>query len=517
MGSLSEESARGPLGAPDSPPGVVAAFRVLRERWWMPLLAALLCAAAAIALSVSSTKQYEATSNILFKPAGLAEQVGGASQPTDVDPEGTKATNLLLVTTTEVADRVRRALSLRVTPEDLLGQVEVSTESSANLVNITAKDPDPALAARIANTWAEQFVAFSKDSARAKVREGEDLLRERARALPADATADRAALQDALSRLILIESVQTGDVEVVDRASVPSDPSSPKPLRDGILAFLLGGALGIGLVFFLNVLDRRVKSVEEFESLYGARLLAGIPERTRDPRTERDRQLALEPFRILRNGLPLLGGGRPIRVILVTSAVPGEGKSTVAAGLARALALSGESCALVEVDLRRPTFHQQFDLRADPRGFTTAVVGGVPVGELLRPVLPGLKTLLVLPSGPLPPNPAELLRSPDTGRVLEELAREVDTVVLDAPPLLPIADSQVLLDHLQVDVCLIVARSNLETRDESRRTRAILDRHGRGATFGLVVNGTSSAEQAYDYYGADPAPTGGLLRSFTRS
>ncbi len=191
--------------------------------------------------------------------------------------------------------------------------------------------------------------------------------------------------------------------------------------------------------------------------------------------------------------------------MLVTSAVAGEGKSTVAAGLARAIALAGQSVVLVEVDLRRPTFHEQFDLGGDHRGLTSALVGGVPVAEVLRPVLPGLRTLRVLPSGPIPPNSAELLRSAEMSRVLQELRGEAEFLVLDAPPLLPVADTQVLLENPDVDACLVVGRAYVTTRDEVRRTRAVLDRH-RLRNVGLVVNGTREVSDEYDAYGG-PEPS----------
>lgn len=488
-------------------PGLVRTLRVLRERWWVVATAAILCTGAAVAYSLTATKEYTATSKLLFRQSNLPEQVGGSSPPPDVDPEATKATNVLLVTTGEVAEAVRTRLRVGRSAEELTEQVTAESESNANVVNIAVTDPDARLAAEIANVWATEFVAYSRRVAREKVQEGQALIRQRIAALPDDAETERASLREALSRLVLLESVQTGDADLLDRASVPSSPSAPNPRRDGAIALFLGIGLGIGLAFLLNVIDRRVKAIEDFEALYGFRALTSIPQRTRDPSTQRERQAALEPFRILRNGLGFLGAGAPIRVVLVTSAVPGEGKSTAAAGLARAAALAGQNVVLVEADLRRPTFHELFQLGDDRRGLTTALVGGTPVEQLLRPVLPGLKTLRVLPAGPLPPNSAELLRSTEMSDLLRELLVEVDLVVLDAPPLLPVADAQVLLDNPHVDAGLIVARAYRTDRDDVRRARAILDRHPL-RRFGLVVNGLRELDSGYDYYGMDVADTG---------
>ncbi len=481
---------------------LVVAARVLRERWWIVAASVAICLTISLGLSLASTKEYSATSRLLVGQAttDLTALIDSGSVRT-LDPQRVQGTALKLVTSTEVAGRVKESLKLPDDPEVLAEQVSPEAEADTDLISVTATDPDPERAQALANAFAREYVAYRTASDRQRLAEGERLLNRQISSLAADDITQRAQLSQALQKITALRVVSTGDAEVVDRASLPGSPTSPKPRRDAILGLMFGLAIGIGVTFMIDLFDRRVKSIEDFEDQYGFRALTSIPLRPRDPTTQRDRQAALEPFRILRNGLGLLGGPGEVRVILVSSAVPSEGKSTVAAGLSRAIALSGQSVALVEVDLRRPTFHQQFDLGGDPRGLTSALVGGIPVRDLLRPVLPGLRTLQVLPSGPLPPNSAELLRSPEMGSLLSELSAEVDVVILDAPPLLPVADSQVLLDHPQVDACLIVARAYQTTRDEVRRTRAVLDRH-RLRNLGLVVNGIRGLDSGYDYYGS---------------
>jgi polysaccharide biosynthesis transport protein len=480
-------------------PGLVRALRILRERWWIVAATTIACVAVAFLWSSAQTKEYTATAQLLFRQNNLIEQAGGVSPAPDTDPEATKATNVLLVTARTVADSVRRDLKLTDSVEALLDKVTVEPESNANVVNVSVTDTDPRRAAAIATSWAEQFVSYSRRTARDKVRQGEALIRERLDALPPTATADRTQLSNALTRLVQLEAVQTGDADVLDAASVPESPSAPRPLRNSAIALVLGLLLGVAIAFLLNLVDRRIKSVEEFEELYGRRALGSIPQRSRDPSTQRERQAALEPFRILGNALGFLAPSGEVRTIMVTSAVPGEGKSTVAAGLARTMALAGEHVVLVEADLRRPTFYQQFQVDHDPRGLTSALVGNVPLRELRRRALPGLPTLTVIPAGPLPPNPTELLRSPEMQALLRELTEQADTVILDAPPLLPVADAQVLLDQPQVDACLVVSRAYQTTREQARRARAILERHA-VRPVGLVVNGVRERDSNYDYY-----------------
>jgi capsular exopolysaccharide synthesis family protein len=479
---------------------LVAAARVVRERWQIIVAAVVVCAGVVAAFSVTATKQYEADSSLLFRQSDLTSLIdptGAANRSADAQRD--QGTNLLLVKSGAVARRVKAELGLPDDLDTLLKKITVTAEPDADLLHVAAQDPDPVRAARLANSFANQFVAYRTESDRARIEKGVGLLRQQLAQLPTTETANRTELQQALQKVNALRAVTTGDAEVVDRASVPSSPASPRPKRDAVLGVLLGLVAGLSLAFLIDLFDRRTKSVEDLEARYGLRALAAIPQRHKDPATTRERQVVLEPFRILRNGLGFLSVAAPVRVVMVTSAVPGEGKSTVAAGLARAAALAGQRVILVEADLRRPTFHEQFALGDDQRGLTNALVGGVAAHELLRPVLSGMRNLSVLPSGPLPPNSAELLRSAAMSAVLRDLADEADLVILDAPPLLPVADAQVLLDLPEVDACLVVGRAYKTNRDDVRRARVVLETH-RLTNLGLVVNGLRQRDTSYAYY-----------------
>ena len=493
---------------------LVSALRVLRERWWLVVLSMLLCLGIAVALALSQTKEYTASSTLILTGSSAANvgavvgQTGASS-----DPLRDQATALLLIKSSAVAANVKAALKLPDDPGTLADEMTVTSEAEANLITVAATDPIPRRARALADAFAFEYVNYRRQSDLKVLQSGiDDYYRQIATLSPA-AVGQRAQLRQAISNLLTAKGSVNGGAQVVDRAGLPTTPSKPKPKRDALLGLVLGGVLGVALAFVIDLFDRRVKAVEDFEELYGIRALTTVPERHRDPVTQRDRAAALEPFRILRNGLSFLGVDREVRVVLVTSAVPGEGKSTAASGLARATALSGQRVVLVEGDLRRPTFHQQFDLGGDSRGLTTALVGGVPAPELVRSVLPGLPNLRVLPSGPVPPNSAELLRSAEMSVVLDALRQEADLVIIDAPPLLPVADGQVLLDTPQVDAVLVVSRAFRTTRDEIKRTRSILERHP-NRRLALVINGLRETGAGYDYYGTadEPGTVGQLLR-----
>lgn len=196
-----------------------------------------------------------------------------------------------------------------------------------------------------------------------------------------------------------------------------------------------------------------------------------------------------------------LGGGPdtvPRVAVVVTSAAPGEGKTTVAAGLAGALARAGRPVVAVEADLRRPALAAALGVDVTgARGLTAAIVGGVPVQDLLVEAGPGLR---LLPAGELPPNAPELLGSADAARVLAELALLGVDVVLDTAPLLPVADTRELLAHAAGHRVVLVARPGVADRDELRSAVQLLPDPARAV---LAVSGRSPAPRSYDRYLAD--------------
>jgi capsular polysaccharide biosynthesis protein len=345
---------------------------------------------------------------------------------------------LLLIKSSAVAQRAATAVTPAEAPDDLLGQIDVTASPDANVVSVTATDPDPARAAQVADAFANGFVDFRVDQTKEALSEGQKHLQAQLDGLPATSPA-ASALQQQITLLKELNAATTStsaDAQVFGTAGIPTAPSSPKPKRDFAVAIIIGLVLGLAIVFLIDLFDRRIKSVDDFETIYRLRSMSSIPQRMTEAATNRDRQAALEPFRILRNSLAYI---------------------SVKPDIARAAALAGQRVILVECDLRRPTFHQQFDLGGDPRGLTTALIGGVPVSELVRPVHSGLRALTVLPSGPTPPNAAEVFLSAEMRGVLRELSDLADLVVLDCPPLLPVADSHVLLDNPQVDACIVVS------------------------------------------------------------
>jgi receptor protein-tyrosine kinase len=476
---------------------LVNAARVVRERWWVIVISGVVCFVVMLGLSLHAQKQYTATASMLVKPSNLPALIAPTqSQPQDPTTlQHLQSDDVSLATSATVATAAKKLLNSSESVGDLLSGVTATANANNDLIDISVTDADPAQAAAKANAFATALVNYLTASAQAQLIAGQAKLQTELAQLPADSPS-RTALQQGLEQVIALQAVTNGGAQVVQEAAVPGAPSSPNVKRNAAIGAAVGILIGFVLAFLLDLFDRRIKSAEMLEELYGLPALTSVPLRRRVG-GEREPHIDLEPFRILRDALGYISlRGRP-QVILVTSAVSGEGKTWAASGLARAMAAAGKSVAVIEGDVHRPALRRQLGLEANGRGLMNALVeGGHPV-ELVHAV-PDMPSLSVLPSGPFTPNSAELLRLPAMSRVLEELADAFDFVIIDGPPLLPVADAQVLLQNPAIDVVLVVARPYLTTREHIRNTIPVLKRHPEKG-FGLVINAVH--ERSRGYYG----------------
>jgi non-specific protein-tyrosine kinase len=265
---------------------------------------------------------------------------------------------------------------------------------------------------------------------------------------------------------------------------------APRPKQDIAIATALGVVLALLAGFLVEHFDRRLRNRESVEQHFGIPVIGQIPfEREgRDKRrstVSREFGAGAEAFRAVRANLQYLGVQRTLRTVLVTSAAPQQGKTTVTAGLATAIARSGATTIAVEGDLRQPRLHEPFGLPRSTLGLTSVLVGAAALEDVVVNVpLPTTRqdgrrqaataTVALLPSGPLPPNPSELLSSGQMRDVLELLGSSYDYVLIDSPPLLAVADALELARA--VDGVVLTARRNRSTTDEAREVRALVER-----------------------------------------
>ena len=334
------------------------------------------------------------------------------------------------------------------------------------------------------------------------------------------------ALYDGLLQRMKEAQVSAGvtasNIRVVDAAEVPRGPKSRVLLRL-TLALIAGTALGVGLAFFQEYLDDTLKTSEEVENLLRLPSLglvqsfplngAGKSKQGKLPTIVPGQQVsiapaiqtnsaALEAFRSLRTSILLSANPVP-KSLLVTSALPGEGKTTTTVNLGATLASLGSRVVIVDCDMRRPACHRSTGVENKP-GFVQCLTGHVKLAQAILPV-PGVVNLWVIPCGPIPPNPAEVLSSPVAGDLLRRLRSEFDYVLVDSPPLLSVADSRIL--STLTDAVVLVVRGYETPYHVVRRARALL--YGAGARIlGVALNDVDIGKSGYGYgdgfgYGQD--------------
>lgn len=479
---------------------ISTALEVLRRRWPVALAIVLVCTFVSAIQQKRATPSYKATASVAFQTGTLSEsalQVGSSGAG---EPQREADTQVTIAHSPEVAQGVRNALGLQESPEELLDSVSVEAAANADVLDFTASTGDPQTSAKLANAFANQYIAFRANSQLNSINEAKTTLQQQLAAAPAG-SAEATSLSASIQRLAELRAIVGGGADIIGRATPPGSPSGEHFSTAVIIGLLVGLALAFTLLFLLESLDRRIKSVEEFEREYRLSALSVVPQSSMGPVRADERGDLLEPYRILRSALEFAAVTRALDTLLITSAVPGEGKTTVSVDLSQTIALTKRRVILLELDLRMPSFARHFGL--DPRrGLTTALLRGEAPTDLLVEPIPELPNLSVLPSGPLPHNPSELLASPVIGEIITELGAGGEAmVIVDAPPLNPVADSQILLNSAAIQGTLLVARVNKTTRDEIRRARGILDRH-MVEPVGLVITGMrDGGRYSYSAYG----------------
>jgi polysaccharide biosynthesis transport protein len=480
---------------------LMSVLGALRRRWEIVLGVIVVSVGVLAFTHEHKAKTYSATASVAFQSTTLSDQALQVSGGGSGEPQREADTEVLIAHSPEVARAVAQQLHISGTGEDLLGDVKVEAAPNADVLNLTAENGDPRAAAELANAFAEQYIAFRGKSQLSYISVAQTKLQQEIDVLPSGST-ERTSLEGELQRLSATRAVVGGGTSIIGRATPPGDPTGSGIATSIAIGLLIGLAVAFTVVFLLESLDRRMRTIEEFEREYRLPVLSGVPQSAARSRNAAARTETLEPFRILRSALDFVAVTRELKTLLVTSAISGEGKTTVAIDLAHAVALTGRRTILVELDLRRPTFAEHLNL--DPTsGLTSVLTGGGSLQEMLVQPLEDVPNLLVLPCGRLPHNPAELLGSARVAELIQELAADSEMLILDAPPLNPVADAQVLLSSQLIDAAILVGRTERTRRDEVRRARAILDRHI-VEPVGIVVTGLREAgPYDYNYYRSD--------------
>ncbi|MBX9918734.1 MAG: polysaccharide biosynthesis tyrosine autokinase [Mycolicibacterium frederiksbergense] len=456
-----------------SPSSLQDYAKLLRSRWITVAVSIVVALLAAAAYSFFSTPLYQASTR-LFVSASAGSTLAETYQGNRFSQERVVSYAELLMGET-VAQRTIDKLGLDTTVGELQASVKASSKPDTVLINVRVNDTSPVRARDIANTLSDEFVTM--------VRELET---------PEDGSSPD-------SRVV-----------VEQRASIPTAPVVPKTSRNLAMGLGLGILLGLGLAVIRDMLDNTVKERETLEEITGSGIIGTVPldkERRKEPAIsfDTDNSPIAEAFRKARTNLQFLSVDNPPRVIVLTSSLPSEGKSTTAINLALALAEADHRVVLVDGDLRRPMLHNYLDV-VGTVGFSTVLSGRIALSEALQKTrFPGLT---VLTSGAIPPNPSELLGSQSARKILQELRNEYDYVIVDSTPLLAVTDAAILAAG--ADGVLLIARFGQTKREQlTHAVQSLRDVDAKllGAVFTMVpLRGGSSYGYSYKYYGKGPQP-----------
>ncbi|GAA2097083.1 polysaccharide biosynthesis tyrosine autokinase [Brevibacterium salitolerans] len=450
-------------------------WKIVRAHWLA--MVAITCAGAVLGLgwALIQPKEYTADASGIVS-AGVSSDLGTAMAGENY-AKSRVVSYLDLAESRAVAESVVQELGLTESPESLIGQVTVTNPADTATIRVSARADTPENARDLAEAWVGAIGDQVTEVENANATEGE-------------------------------QSIVT--FQSLDSAKLPTSPSSPNTKLAVGIGALAGLVAAIGYALLRNIFDRRIRSTAEVESQTDHAVIGTIPlhqgftaenriitssgGNDRDARSS-DEYAVAEAIRELRTNLQFMNIDNPPRSIVVTSSLPGEGKSTVTANLAATIAASGRRVVVIDGDLRRPMVAKTFGLLPGI-GLTDVLIGEAQLSDVMQP-WGDTGNLFVLGAGKVPPNPSELLGS----NVLHELITELTAhavVLIDAPPLLPVTDAAILT--ARTDGAIIIARARKTTYDALKAALRSLDRvHGRA--LGIILNGVPMKGAKADGYG----------------
>lgn len=527
-------------------------LRVISARRWLIITAIAVVTMTALVASLLQRPVYQAQSVLLVRERTssslLSEMLPGIS----MQPERSIQTHIRLAQMPAVIDAVLRQLrgqdpalaplaaasdnvaNRDLTADGIRSALTVDADPQTNLLYVNIQDSDPRRAATIANAVATQYVRTNRAVNAAEIHNAGRELSYRQR----DTQEDILALQEVLDRkspklsktarrnakarlkmaqgvyqmlaakqeqLKISESIESGEALIVQPAQTPDTPVRPVPVRNTLLGLVLGMSLGIATAFTSEYLDNTLKTSDDVERAFGLPVLGQVPLAGHGgddhganamPEllvTPTARTPSAEAYRALRTSLSYLNYDGRVRTILVTSSNPAEGKTSITANLAAALANAGYRVLLVDADMRKPRLHTVFGARND-RGLTDVLVGQAAPEQVVQRT--EQDRLQLIACGPMPPNPSELLNSARMQEVLQRASRMAEFVVIDSAPVLAVTDCAVLAPN--VDGVLVVAEAGVTTREDAERTKETLASEC-VRLLGVVLNKVDSGP-AYGYY-----------------
>jgi succinoglycan biosynthesis transport protein ExoP len=471
-------------------------LRPLARRKRQIVLVTLLVFGPALLWSLLSEPTYRATARVLVQAREDASLFQTGRRSVEPDPNRIVQTEVLVFESPQIKSEVRDVLGSAPPVSALqLGQTDV--------IEVIATDRDARRATEVANAYAAAYIDLRRQQAVAEVVSAAEQLQAKISELQRqiDATSgqqqnvlidQQALFRQKLDQLQVDNALQQGAARLISDAAVPRKPISPDPVRTGIVSLVFGLVVGVGVAYAVEYIDDTIRSGEHVERVLPETTVIGmIPTVPRWRKADEamvasiddPSSAAAEAFRTLRTSLQFLFLERGIGTLQVTSPNAGDGKSSTVANLAVAMARAGSRVVVVDCDLRRPRLASFFDVDGSI-GLTSVLIGEVTLSQATVPA-PGLNRVSVLPAGPAPPNPSEVLATPRMAELVASLRATGAVVILDSPPVLPVTDALVLSSR--ADATVLVCAAGRTTRKQLRRAAELLETV-KAPLVGVVLN-----------------------------
>jgi polysaccharide biosynthesis transport protein len=507
---------------------------VIWRRKWVVVLVTVVAALAAFGVSSLQSKVYLAQADLIYERSldvanPLTGQTYTDSTTRLVDMQSVDA----IINSPPMQQRANTILQQRglpatgyeMTAEIVVPDTTATNQLNNNVVAIKATSKNPALAAAAAQAYADSFVSWRLERVRSQISRAVAAVKTQVADYTGAAkqSSDYLILQQRLRDLQILKATATGNFRVLVPASVPTSPVEPKPLRSALLGLGIGLFAGIGLAFLLEQFDTRLRRAEDVAALLRQPILGRVPRLTRDQAKTGELVAMAHPadavseaFRLVRTNLAFMDVDDKVKSLMITSSLQGEGKSVAIANLAVTMALAGKKVVVVDADLRRPRQHRLFGLKNEVGGSSVAA-RDVDLISALQPVDVAERNgdgganadfgiwaaaaghqarLWVLTSGPIPPNPGEIVASKRFSDLLAKLREQADIVLVDSPAMLAVGDTAALASEVDGLVYLI-------DMDKARRPvlQAAADQLYRlpCAMMGLIVRLPAGGHER-DYY-----------------
>ena len=509
----------------DTAAGIRETFYLFWSWAWLIVLFGLLAGAVVFIISISTTPIYQSSTRLLVSDPPAMRNIDYSGI---VSSQTMTRTYAEMLVERPVLQGVIDQLGLPTTPENLKETVSIELVRDTQLLVVSVEHPSPALAAEIANAIARVFTdrirelqsqryAATREGLAKQVNDMEQQIETTNQAIASGVDPDQKVqletrlteYQRLYSTLVtnyeqvrLAEAQTSTTVVVSEPATVPARPIRPRTGQNSLLATVAGMLFAAGVVFAVDTLDDTIKNPDEIRRVSNLPILGMIAAHAaaddRPISLSQPRSPVAEAFRALRTNTMFTGVDKPLNRIIVTSATPQEGKTTISANLAVVLAQGERKVVVIDADLRRPQIHRKFglynrvglsDLFLLMRPLESFPQGAINYSESAR--------LAVITAGKLPPNPAELLTSQKMAQFLDMLGREYDLILIDTPPVLTVTDAAALAPCVD-GVILVVKPGATRLRDFQQAFEQL--RAGGARVLGVVLNAVNPHSRKYGYY-----------------